>query len=724
MAKLMQHLQRLAVAGLLSFALATAPWGIAFAADQDDVIVALETLLDQDAAIRHSAAQNLYRRAVQISPEDEKGRTQFREVLLGYLESMHAMGGWTDEQKTPGNWMEALWIWHEAALAAQEREASRIAREDAQRGVLHALGYVARAEDAVVLLQWGRRMATRDAAMTALGLLPPTETTGFILEALESLPQTTQVQAIQILGNWKAVAAQDALIALAQNTASRPVTWACLEALAKMGGAPTLAYPPQPNYTAEESTRYAELGLLAAQAMMEANPTGAENIFMSFTTLYTKRHQLRAALLGLSALNSSEVSGLALGYLGTPELRSTAMDLLVQDPSEELDAHLVAMVARDNPVQSSTLLEILKLREYEELDSLLEGALASEDAVLRFQAAVLAGQQPAMEDVLAVIRINTPWLQQQALAVLTAPVLPEVEEERSGAIADLRRALLKETMPPSVIKALLGHLKKVGTPTDLLVISELFMDPTLVEAAYDAAGAIIDRYPDDEATHFVRSEMSMVLTKPDMARLPFQPEDIEGGDASAILAQWGYVQDWEVLGAFVNAQHREETTPAQATLLSKLDHLELEGIQYVWKPATASGALALLDFKTIFGPFNEASAFARTTINVPDWTPVVLVLDYDDSIAVWLNAKALKAGDVLSEFQEEALRIRTTLRPGVNRILVRSTQMQGDWRMGLQIQQRDGNPLNLQEQSMPDLGTGDVGVKKDKLKALLENDVP
>jgi len=131
-----------------------------------------------------------------------------------------------------------------------------------------------------------------------------------------------------------------------------------------------------------------------------------------------------------------------------------------------------------------------------------------------------------------------------------------------------------------------------------------------------------------------------------------------------------------------------------------------------WRAAREPGAYGPIDLNAQLGDARDSVAFAAATLHIAEATQVEIVAGADDSITLWLNGVLLVDAPQRRRFTPDSNRVRATLKPGDNRILVRIAQHTGDWLFQVavwDISQKPYRPLPtaaLRAEDRPRAGAG------------------
>ncbi|MDA0323055.1 MAG: hypothetical protein O2923_10125 [Verrucomicrobia bacterium] len=158
--------------------------------------------------------------------------------------------------------------------------------------------------------------------------------------------------------------------------------------------------------------------------------------------------------------------------------------------------------------------------------------------------------------------------------------------------------------------------------------------------------------------------------------------------------------DWRILGPLPYMQVSETAAPESVEIPQ--NPCEIRSMVTAWSRYDEANTdpFALMDFGKMFSgrTYNampEASAYAYTEVSAAAAGTYLLKGMGDDNLIVWIN------GDKVMTITEEGTAIRTALdkpvmlRKGLNRILYRINQWQGQWQAGLRIRTLDDRPADV-----------------------------
>ena len=158
--------------------------------------------------------------------------------------------------------------------------------------------------------------------------------------------------------------------------------------------------------------------------------------------------------------------------------------------------------------------------------------------------------------------------------------------------------------------------------------------------------------------------------------------------------------DWRILGPLPYMQVSETAAPESVEIPQ--NPCEIRGTATAWVryDEANTAPFALMDFGKMFSgrTYNampEVSAYAYTEVSAATAGRYLLKGMGDDNLIVWIN------GDKVMTISNRGTAIRTALdkpvmlRKGLNRILYRINQRQGQWQAGLRIRTLDDRPADV-----------------------------
>ena len=599
----------------------------------------------------------------------------------------------------------------EAAAQALAEAIQASSDDQVRRELLHCLGLVATHAETPLLGSLLLDPAVGEDARIALERMPGTPATRALVAGLQAASPDVQIRLAAALGHRGAPEAVSALRDLAQSSGDRSVVFACLQALGKLGVAPHRVFPQRPALDSEARVHYVRAALDAAYHLRNAgNNAEAAAIYENVTVYSNEPAHLREALLGLEAAGAEAFPAQALGYLFHPGVSAEAYRALVTSQLPELDERLIQAYERSEPPRQAAVLRILYERESAALPDVLEAARASDSPEVRATALVISGQQPALDDVLAVAKTGSEWTRPHALELarerITALMADgEIARARDACIDLLESGLPEEDavlaftalghIPTGETMAFLDGLELFGEEP---VAGRVILTPAVREAAqlaYVASAA---------ALHDAEESKNRLLHAAEHSAFPSVTEQAAerlaamGVDAKSLAQRQGFLTDWEIIGPFPNpdgaAFNRSFLDEAGCTGEMPV---EFEGTTYTWIPVETESLPAVVVLHELLEPSEHVAAYAYTEFSLPEPREVLFLIGSDDGCEFWVNGEKLHAVDTPRGLTVDEDRVSASLVEGTNRVLIKVLQGGVDWQFCVRVVDLEGKPLNLSQ---------------------------
>ena len=129
------------------------------------------------------------------------------------------------------------------------------------------------------------------------------------------------------------------------------------------------------------------------------------------------------------------------------------------------------------------------------------------------------------------------------------------------------------------------------------------------------------------------------------------------------------------------------------------------GLDCKWIPHHASDILGQLNLVTVYGPTQEAVAYAYSEVDVVEAGPAILCCGADDNCTVWLNGEQVLARDQwLNGIRFDRFVVPVKMKSGRNQLLVKICQgpqhkdpeVQNNWSMHLRLCDEQGRGITFQ----------------------------
>lgn len=618
----------------------------------------------------------------------------------------------------------------EVALVPQDAEVSSVPEGPAEqrlaaaRALVGCIGLVMRGEDWRVLEAVYQMPELRRAVLEVWSSLKNPGLRSFLDTRLLSTDEDELLDLVPAYAAAYGSDAQRMLLELARATLHRTVFWACLDPLTQMGVLPSEITQPRADFTRDEAQRFARYTLRAA--LMLANQGAcdkAQKVFLDVAERNLSTQGVRAALEGLATCGYSDLHRVALGYINDPALRSIIIHLLAQHLTPKAQEQLQANWANFPPLSQAALLQVFQQRDAAAAAPLIAQATGSLHAVVRYQSALLLGKTPAEQDLWDLIAAPPGWLQEEAARAYLALAAGRVER---GELPEARQqylALLQGGMPVAVELAAVEGLGKSGTPDDKTILEQLAGEPPLRAASQRALVALAARGGSaEEKAEAVGTMNAREVQQQELDQLVTGIEDAEA--RAKVLMRAGFVPDGRVAGPFP----QPEGTSVQQLHFPITPYplgasVSYSGKEYPLQPLAPCASGVRFDLSGCLseeGTEGALSAYAVYELRVPSITGVNLMVHHNAGFAVWLNGKFQRTEASVDDAAGAWYRLPAVLEPGLNYIVVKLPKDGADWHTGLRVTLRDGKPLDLTRQTMPEDPARPVGVESGNVRRLLD----
>jgi hypothetical protein len=162
-----------------------------------------------------------------------------------------------------------------------------------------------------------------------------------------------------------------------------------------------------------------------------------------------------------------------------------------------------------------------------------------------------------------------------------------------------------------------------------------------------------------------------------------QEAELITGFLAQITQNAGLIRDWKVCGPFDNrngAGIRNRYGPEQEIDFSE-SYPGKDGKAVTWKDVNLKNPTAVLNFESVLGRMDQATAYAATTIHSDVEKVVYLRISGDDMFEVIVDGKKVLQRLMQQPFRYDDNMLAITLKNGENTILVKVHNQKGPWRL-------------------------------------------
>lgn len=548
-----------------------------------------------------------------------------------------------------------------------------------------------------------------------------------VLERLNTEPSADrQVEYVRAFGQFRIRETVDPLGVVGKTSLNRALAFFAVASLSQMGIPPVAVFPLPADATADERAQYAFAGLRAAQALLEQGETKkAIGLFRQYSDSSGMGYQIRAAMTGLNAAGSDEGARTALGYLTSPQLRTTAQRVLIASHAKGTDEMIEKAFAVGDPSMKAALLEVFQQRGGATADQKLHEALQSDSAEIRFVAANLLGQTPNETDLLEQATKGSPATRAKALAAFLDAANARLISGDHAAAAAQFRIVLQQRLGADAERTALEGLGQCGEYEDNDVIADFLGDPATGAAAYAAKARLALKRDDRNA---VIKELETIAEVS-----PYEEGVFAAADGLAKLGlpndvyakREGFLAEWTAIGPFPNDNDK-------AYGLSYVSEERAEAIQlatwlgqrYQWERIATPGAPPIVDPRALYTDAKSGVAYLFSKFNVARPTAAELWLGVGGSFELWVNGTYVAGDREAHLWRKDEIRLPVTLNAGTNRVLIKLIQRPDDWRLSTRVVDRRGKPIDLAAQRSAKDGSEGVGVTAGRAAEAVQKSAP
>ena len=116
-----------------------------------------------------------------------------------------------------------------------------------------------------------------------------------------------------------------------------------------------------------------------------------------------------------------------------------------------------------------------------------------------------------------------------------------------------------------------------------------------------------------------------------------------------------------------------------------------------WRPFRSIDRNGKVDLVSLHGSKSDLSAYAYAEFDVAEAQDVVLRLGSNDGFICWFNGKEVGRYDGGRGYVPDQDKIPVTTKAGLNRVLVKVTQMGGSWAYGVRVTDADGTGVEFEQ---------------------------
>lgn len=597
----------------------------------------------------------------------------------------------------------------QAAMVAKALLPGAAAGPAEQRAMaIRALGLVG-PEQARTLLGYLKDKEVAEAALEAVAVMPGGTVTAALVGAMAGRSEDDVVRILGMLGNRGDASAVSAIARAAEPVGLRV---AALQALGAIGS--PQAVPTITKYLGDPTGHAAAFDALlqVAQAELAAKrPAAVRELCRQAIEAARNGRERVAALAGLGQVADSSIVP-ALSPLvsdADPDVAVAAINALAAvrerpgrgvlaavrqaaaDPRQPvalaalaaLGAHPEEQMIEPVVTAAGSADPVIRTAALRALGNLTFSDMEPEPAVMQAITSAFAAEEPvraaAVDAALAMLGRHSPDIRKQ-LGAEYAGVLAAATDDRQRlqALTGLAEGATAAQLP-AIELALQSDNAEVRSvaQTALLTVAK-----SLQSADQPRAIALYERLltslPADERLDQVAAALS------DLGR----PVDL--------AASRGFITHWWVVGPWPNPEnsgYEKAFAPEQGVDLAATYTVGDRKLSWE-KYQSADGIVPL---GALIRPAEDAAAYCYAEVTSPREQAVLLLLGSDDGAVLWLNGERLFGTPEPRGLVIDQDAVKGTLKPGVNRLLLKVLNGAADYQAALRITTPEGTALQLEQ---------------------------
>ena len=173
----------------------------------------------------------------------------------------------------------------------------------------------------------------------------------------------------------------------------------------------------------------------------------------------------------------------------------------------------------------------------------------------------------------------------------------------------------------------------------------------------------------------------------------------QGLDLPAEARRNGSVTDWNLLGP---VPWNESDFPTDKALIGEPDirldkPCKIAGQQLAWREYVSADSSGAVDLAGIFGALENAAVYAYAEVHLPAAGDYQMKVGSNDGFKCWFNGQEAARFDGGRSYAPDQTVVTVPGKTGVNKILVKITQLGGRWAFGVRFADAQGKELGIEQ---------------------------
>lgn len=125
--------------------------------------------------------------------------------------------------------------------------------------------------------------------------------------------------------------------------------------------------------------------------------------------------------------------------------------------------------------------------------------------------------------------------------------------------------------------------------------------------------------------------------------------------------------------------------------------VKVNGTELFWQPYTVTDYRGMVDLNGTFGEMENVAAYACADVELPQAGEILLKIGSNDGFICWFNGQKAGSFDEGRTYVPDQSTLRVTCNQGMNRIVMKVTQMGGGWALSVRITDPQNNPIAVKQ---------------------------
>jgi hypothetical protein len=295
-------------------------------------------------------------------------------------------------------------------------------------------------------------------------------------------------------------------------------------------------------------------------------------------------------------------------------------------------------------------------------------------------------------------------IQRRAAFQSILQIAHKIRRDRSLALG-LYHTVLRLDKDILNVKQALNTVANIGSLESLEVVAPLIKNPHFIQessnyylnVAFKLAGQKDFTRAEELLIQGAKVSPYRYSVQRVLVKLKEVGKEIDSRTQNVISRRAGFINQFWIVGPFPNNDDRAERTsffPEKRIDFNQ--SFTYDTLTARWQKINLEGIYAIIPLANIFGKKQQA-AYAYTELNMPVGRAVQFKIGSNDGVVCWLNGKKIHENLTARGLTVDEDVVQTSLKKGINRILLKIPNRGANWEACLRICDSNGVPLDLND---------------------------